>query len=94
MNTATDSELTTFWGTEVTKRQWDEATRRHGEAYDKDDLTAVCWENESALCDALSKGDFMRVGVIFQNERAKTITRRVEIEFYGRTLDNKTEKPT
>jgi hypothetical protein len=93
MSTATDAELDDFWGVADRKSKWDAAQRRHAAAYDKDDLTVVCWEREADILDAINKGDHWRLGEIFKAERENTITRRCEIEIHGCILDRQTEKP-
>lgn len=83
---ATDAELDTFWQDAESEQKWISAKRRHAAAYDKDDLTVVCWEREADILAAINKGDHWRLGEIFKAEQENTITRRCEIEIHGRVL--------
>ena len=82
---ATDRELEQFWGTPTTAEQWAEATERQTRAYDIDDLHEVVYENSAVILAALAASELLTVGKVFADARAKTITRRVNIELTGET---------
>ena len=86
---ATNRELNQFYGHEVEERKVHEATKRHEDAFDLDDLFDTCVEHEAVILHCIQKQQYASIGEIFTKQRADVVKRRVNLELglAGNALD-------
>lgn len=84
----TDKELDGFYGTHPTATEIEIARKRHGEAFDADELDVVecATEHGAEIIECLKAGDMAGIGRVFALYKAQTVSRRVDIALYGRVL--------
>ena len=80
MSDATNRELDQFYGHEVEERKVHEATKRHEDAFDLDDLFDACTEHEAVILHCIQKQQYASIGELFVKQRADVVKRRVDIE--------------
>ena len=88
---ATERELDQFYGHVVEERQLHEATKRHEDAYDLDDLFDACAEHQEVILYCIQKQHYTKIGHLFTAHKDATVKRRVNLELglAGNALDAK-----
>lgn len=84
----TDKELDGFYGSHPTPTEIEIARKRHGEAFDADELDVVecATEHGAEIIECLKAGDMAGIGRVFALYKEQTVSRRVDIALYGRVF--------